>query len=208
MGSAFKGIQLEVFEQYRKECLKGKGRLQTLPPYEMEPIEEDNSIRTSITAADVPSMESKVVPEIRSKAEPPANWEKVLEGIHKMRSSKDAPVDTMGCEKAGSSLPPKCFLRRKANRGEKVSLRLSARRRGETRASSNRGFDIVLQVEEKNEQRRTGEVEGKNRGEEQVKSTVNKGERKKKEEEGTHLGMMSEEGTHLGTTSEEGRRPR
>ncbi|KAF5950433.1 hypothetical protein HYC85_012426 [Camellia sinensis] len=71
-----------------------------------------SQLRTSITAADVPSMESKVVPEIRSKekvlnisfdtAEPPANWEKVLEGIHKMRSSKDAPVDTMGCEKAGS----------------------------------------------------------------------------------------------------------
>lgn len=39
--------------------------------------------------------------------EPPPNWIKVLEGIRKMRSSEDAPVDTMGCEKAGSSLPPK-----------------------------------------------------------------------------------------------------
>ncbi|XP_059300207.1 endonuclease III homolog 1, chloroplastic-like isoform X2 [Lycium ferocissimum] len=38
---------------------------------------------------------------------PPSNWEKVLEGIRKMRSSEDAPVDSMGCEKAGSSLPPK-----------------------------------------------------------------------------------------------------
>ncbi|KAG4126032.1 hypothetical protein ERO13_D10G133000v2 [Gossypium hirsutum] len=37
----------------------------------------------------------------------PANWEKVLEGIRKMRSLEDAPVDTMGCEKAGSVLPPK-----------------------------------------------------------------------------------------------------
>ncbi|KAM6556802.1 hypothetical protein CsatB_017726 [Cannabis sativa] len=27
-----------------------------------------------------------------------------------MRSSKDAPVDTMGCEKAGSLLPPKVLL--------------------------------------------------------------------------------------------------
>ncbi|KAG4134233.1 hypothetical protein ERO13_D08G144100v2 [Gossypium hirsutum] len=36
-----------------------------------------------------------------------ANWEKVLEGIRKMRCLKDAPVDTMGCEKAGSVLPPK-----------------------------------------------------------------------------------------------------
>ncbi|XP_050373159.1 endonuclease III homolog 1, chloroplastic isoform X2 [Argentina anserina] len=38
---------------------------------------------------------------------PPAHWEIVLEGIRKMRSSEDAPVDSMGCEKAGSALPPK-----------------------------------------------------------------------------------------------------
>nr|GMD72366.1 endonuclease III homolog 1, chloroplastic-like isoform X2 [Ipomoea batatas] len=43
--------------------------------------------------------------------QPPPNWEKVLEGIHKMRSSEDAPVDSMGCEKAGSSLPPRMYLR-------------------------------------------------------------------------------------------------
>ncbi|KAM6590459.1 hypothetical protein CsatA_013064 [Cannabis sativa] len=40
----------------------------------------------------------------------PDNWQQVLEGIHNMRSSKDAPVDTMGCEKAGSLLPPKVLL--------------------------------------------------------------------------------------------------
>jgi len=41
----------------------------------------------------------------------PAHWEKVLEGIRKMRCSGDAPVDTMGCEKAGDTLPPKvCIL--------------------------------------------------------------------------------------------------
>ncbi|WRX21661.1 hypothetical protein QQP08_014148 [Theobroma cacao] len=32
---------------------------------------------------------------------------KVLEGIRNVRSAEDAPVDTMGCEKAGSVLPPK-----------------------------------------------------------------------------------------------------
>ncbi|CAI9117269.1 OLC1v1018625C1 [Oldenlandia corymbosa var. corymbosa] len=37
----------------------------------------------------------------------PENWVKVLEGIRKMRSSEDAPVDLVGCEKAGISLPPK-----------------------------------------------------------------------------------------------------
>uniref|UniRef100_A0A1D1ZLU8 Endonuclease III homolog n=2 Tax=Anthurium amnicola TaxID=1678845 RepID=A0A1D1ZLU8_9ARAE len=38
---------------------------------------------------------------------PPANWEEVLEGIQQMRSSENAPVDSMGCEKAGNYLPPK-----------------------------------------------------------------------------------------------------
>ena len=45
-----------------------------------------------------------------NSGQPPANWEKVLEGIQKMRSSEDAPVDTMGCEKAGSVLPPKVYF--------------------------------------------------------------------------------------------------
>uniref|UniRef100_A0A803LM88 Endonuclease III homolog n=1 Tax=Chenopodium quinoa TaxID=63459 RepID=A0A803LM88_CHEQI len=42
-----------------------------------------------------------------TSSESPENWEKVLEGIRHMRSSEDAPVDSVGCEKAGSSLPPK-----------------------------------------------------------------------------------------------------
>ncbi|KAK8663366.1 hypothetical protein V6N13_083188 [Hibiscus sabdariffa] len=44
---------------------------------------------------------------IGTRGKVPANWDKVLEGIRKMRSLEDAPVDTMGCEKAGSVLPPK-----------------------------------------------------------------------------------------------------
>ncbi|XP_077212014.1 DNA glycosylase superfamily protein isoform X2 [Tasmannia lanceolata] len=44
---------------------------------------------------------------IKTEVEPPSNWEEVLEGIRQMRSSEDAPVDSMGCEKAGSFLPPK-----------------------------------------------------------------------------------------------------
>ncbi|XP_057792837.1 endonuclease III homolog 1, chloroplastic-like isoform X2 [Salvia miltiorrhiza] len=42
-----------------------------------------------------------------NEVQPPSDWEKVIEGIRKMRSSEDAPVDSMGCEKAGVSLPPK-----------------------------------------------------------------------------------------------------
>ncbi|KAL9266940.1 Endonuclease III homolog 1, chloroplastic-like protein [Drosera capensis] len=47
---------------------------------------------------------------VKNAVESPVNWEKVLEGIRKMRSSEDAPVDSMGCEKAGSSLPSKSVL--------------------------------------------------------------------------------------------------
>ncbi|KAK4492856.1 hypothetical protein RD792_000181 [Penstemon davidsonii] len=45
-----------------------------------------------------------------SEAQSPVNWEKVLEGIREMRSTENAPVDSMGCEKAGSSLPPKVVI--------------------------------------------------------------------------------------------------
>ncbi|XP_008453986.1 endonuclease III homolog 1, chloroplastic-like [Cucumis melo] len=41
------------------------------------------------------------------RGKPPENWEKVLKGIREMRSSEEAPVDTMGCGRAGSTLPPK-----------------------------------------------------------------------------------------------------
>lgn len=45
--------------------------------------------------------------EAPSLVEAPENWEAVLEGIKNMRLSGQAPVDTKGCEKAGSLLPPK-----------------------------------------------------------------------------------------------------
>lgn len=37
---------------------------------------------------------------------PPSNWLEVLKIIQRMRSRQLAPVDTMGCEKAGRDLPP------------------------------------------------------------------------------------------------------
>ncbi|XP_024022123.1 endonuclease III homolog 1, chloroplastic isoform X3 [Morus notabilis] len=65
------------------------------------------SSKKSQDVSDVFVAEAEVSPLVRPRDEPPANWEKVLEGIRKMRSSEDAPVDTMGCEKAGILLPPK-----------------------------------------------------------------------------------------------------
>ncbi|KAL9296513.1 hypothetical protein ACSQ67_022409 [Phaseolus vulgaris] len=62
--------------------------------------------RKSEMESDVASVASEVA-STRPGGKSPAHWEKVLEGIRKMRSSADAPVDTMGCEKAGDTLPPK-----------------------------------------------------------------------------------------------------
>lgn len=38
---------------------------------------------------------------------PPENWEKVIEGIRKMTSSEEAPIDAVECDRTGSFLPPK-----------------------------------------------------------------------------------------------------
>ncbi|KAL6660618.1 hypothetical protein ACP70R_001653 [Stipagrostis hirtigluma subsp. patula] len=56
--------------------------------------------------------EKTKAPVSSSKAAPslvvaPENWEALLAGIKSMRLSGQAPVDTKGCEKAGSLLPPK-----------------------------------------------------------------------------------------------------
>ncbi|RRT57392.1 hypothetical protein B296_00019040 [Ensete ventricosum] len=59
-------------------------------------------------SASFPSNKRKSIQlSIKSEANLPANWEDVFDGIRKMRLAEDAPVDTMGCEKAGLSLPPK-----------------------------------------------------------------------------------------------------
>ncbi|KAJ1275389.1 hypothetical protein BS78_05G132000 [Paspalum vaginatum] len=52
-------------------------------------------------------VEKKVRVSSVIKAEAPEHWEAVLGGIKNMRLSGQAPVDTKGCEKAGSLLPPK-----------------------------------------------------------------------------------------------------
>ncbi|XP_057959120.1 endonuclease III homolog 1, chloroplastic-like isoform X2 [Malania oleifera] len=63
--------------------------------------------RKSEPAIDVPVLDTEADSSIKLIGQSPPHWEKVLEGIRNMRSSEDAPVDSMGCEKAGSSLPPK-----------------------------------------------------------------------------------------------------
>ncbi|OQU78720.1 endonuclease III homolog 1, chloroplastic isoform X6 [Sorghum bicolor] len=58
------------------------------------------------TASSV-KVEKKVRVSSVIKVGAPDNWEAVLGGIKSMRLSGEAPVDTKGCEKAGSLLPPK-----------------------------------------------------------------------------------------------------
>ncbi|KAJ1424443.1 EndoIII-related endonuclease [Sesbania bispinosa] len=48
-----------------------------------------------------------VADELGQHSESPVHWEKVLEGIRKMRYSADEPVDTAGREKDEDTLPPK-----------------------------------------------------------------------------------------------------
>ncbi|KAF5732705.1 endonuclease III 1 chloroplastic isoform X1 [Tripterygium wilfordii] len=104
--------EIRVF--MRKKRIKKEFEVGTEQPKQcgLPDIEEFAYRKANGSVKSKPS--TKVLPEgaivasaMKKAGEPPANWERVLEGICKMRSSEDAPVDSMGCEKAGSSLPPK-----------------------------------------------------------------------------------------------------
>ncbi|GAY68022.1 hypothetical protein CUMW_260920 [Citrus unshiu] len=82
---------------YSKRLLQPNANFSTSPP----------NPGKSKSTQDMPVVGTEVASLNRMRGEPPANWERVLEGIRKMRTSEDAPVDSMGCEKAGSSLPPR-----------------------------------------------------------------------------------------------------
>ncbi|KAJ8759251.1 hypothetical protein K2173_006771 [Erythroxylum novogranatense] len=88
-----------------------KARLCTLPDIETfayKKADDSGQLRKSkIEAIPVLCVDTKSASITGPKDESPVNWERVLEGIRQMRSSEDAPVDTMGCEKAGIFLPPK-----------------------------------------------------------------------------------------------------
>ncbi|KAH9606886.1 hypothetical protein KSS87_019720, partial [Heliosperma pusillum] len=103
-----KRIKREVIEE--GETISHVDGMSSLPD-----IEEFSYRKGNVTSA---AGKSKTIPLVRQtkvklastlkfEVDPPKNWEEVLEGIRKMRSSENAPVDTMGCERAGSSLPPK-----------------------------------------------------------------------------------------------------
>ncbi|GMH18199.1 hypothetical protein Nepgr_020040 [Nepenthes gracilis] len=63
-----------------------------------------STLRKSKAASHVHLGGTKIPSPTSCGEKSPANWKKVLEGICEMRSSEDAPVDSMGCEKAGTTL--------------------------------------------------------------------------------------------------------
>ncbi|XP_009781249.1 endonuclease III homolog 1, chloroplastic isoform X1 [Nicotiana sylvestris] len=107
---------LEVMDKEVKEESSGK-KFVKLPDIEDFSYVKDDMYSQSTPAETVHLTGEKALSQLTQKemksvsfsdsVRPPLNWEKVLEGIRKMRSSEDAPVDSMGCEKAGSSLPAK-----------------------------------------------------------------------------------------------------
>ncbi|KAM6546047.1 hypothetical protein CsatB_026783 [Cannabis sativa] len=112
---SFNGVsppELRVFSRRKKkfkETLLETTDLSVLPDIEEFAYKKTKgsvSQRKSEGASDVIVMEAEVS-RVQPRGVAPNNWQQVLEGIRNMRSSEDAPVDTMGCEKAGSLLPPK-----------------------------------------------------------------------------------------------------
>ncbi|MCD7462648.1 alpha,alpha-trehalase nth1 [Datura stramonium] len=106
----------EVIAKEVKEESSGK-KFVRLPDIEDFSYSKDDMLSQSTSAKTVLLTGEKALSQLKQTeikgfslsdpVQPPSNWEKVLEGIRKMRSSEDAPVDSMGCEKAGSSLPAK-----------------------------------------------------------------------------------------------------
>ncbi|XP_061374626.1 endonuclease III homolog 1, chloroplastic-like [Gastrolobium bilobum] len=92
--------------QHHKFTLKKEFGLPEIEDFAFGGANESTQCGKSEMGSDVTPGESKVASPI-PRGEYPPHWEKILEGIRKMRCSADAPVDTMGCGKAGETLPPK-----------------------------------------------------------------------------------------------------
>ncbi|KAJ4907323.1 hypothetical protein Rs2_10981 [Raphanus sativus] len=76
-----------------------------LPDYPQRSTETNITVASTKTAGR-PTETNITVTSAKTAGNSPENWVQVLEGIRQMRSSGDAPVDSMGCDKAGSFLPP------------------------------------------------------------------------------------------------------
>ncbi|KAK6914577.1 hypothetical protein RJ641_021898 [Dillenia turbinata] len=78
--------------------------------------------------------------------EPPANWEKILEGFRRMSSSEDAPVDSMGREKAGSALPPQVCSVASMERRFAVMVSSLLSRQTKDHGTYGKGFSVHVML--------------------------------------------------------------
>ncbi|KAL5727159.1 DNA-(apurinic or apyrimidinic site) lyase [Ranunculus cassubicifolius] len=93
--------ELRVFVRKRKIKIE---ETQLENSIKTEPFESLIDIEDFAYKKPIGSTKRLPKPKLVAKSEPPLNWVEVLEGIRKMRASEIAPVDTMGCEKAGSEI--------------------------------------------------------------------------------------------------------
>ncbi|XP_024016844.1 endonuclease III homolog 1, chloroplastic isoform X4 [Eutrema salsugineum] len=97
-----KRLKQEAFQPLEKDSCINTQKLCRLPD-----IEEFAYKKNTRSSSSRRSTETSItVTSVKTAGNAPENWVKVLEGIRQMRSSEDAPVDSMGCDKAGSFLPP------------------------------------------------------------------------------------------------------
>uniref|UniRef100_A0A1J3JK96 Endonuclease III homolog n=1 Tax=Noccaea caerulescens TaxID=107243 RepID=A0A1J3JK96_NOCCA len=89
-------------KRLKHEALEKDSQLCRLPDIEEFAFKK----KTASPSSSRRSTETSInVTSVKTAGNPPENWVQVLEGIRQMRSSGDAPVDSMGCDKAGSFLP-------------------------------------------------------------------------------------------------------
>ncbi|KAL1190704.1 putative endonuclease III [Cardamine amara subsp. amara] len=101
--------QEEALEPPEKDSGKGVNthKLCGLPDIEEFAYKKNTASSSSIFAGKSTPMDNSItMNSVKTEGNAPENWVKVFEGIRQMRSSEDAPVDSMGCDKAGSFLPP------------------------------------------------------------------------------------------------------
>lgn len=76
---------------------KPRKRLQIVYENDQRPATEGGSV--AVPQIPSPAKLKAASAAKKCKGFEPANWQQVLENIREMRKKRDAPVDSMGCEK-------------------------------------------------------------------------------------------------------------
>ncbi|XP_006304736.2 endonuclease III homolog 2, chloroplastic isoform X1 [Capsella rubella] len=102
---------LEPLDEDSTRGINSRKEMLALPDIEESPYKSTSgfaSSRTSKLNSCIKSTEASAsASSVKTAGIAPDNWEKVIEGIRKMTSSEEAPVDNLECDRTGSFLPPK-----------------------------------------------------------------------------------------------------